>query len=151
MSGLPAAVRVVPAAATRDLRSRVLRAGGALPEDLPDAVHLALAAEGGRVLACGAVRAEPPVVALPGADGPSWRVRGMAVEPDLQGTGLGAQVLDALVAHVAAAGGGLLWCNARTPAQSFYARAGLATAGEVWVDPAIGPHVVMWRRVEPTA
>ena len=152
MSRRPAAVRTVAATDTRDLRSRVLRPAGVLPGDLPDAVHLAwVDAGGGGVLACAVLRAEPPVLALPGAGGPCWRLRGMAVEPARQGTGLGATVLDAVLAHIATAGGGLLWCNARTPAQNFYARAGFASAGDVWVDPEIGPHVVMWRRVEPAS
>ncbi len=64
-----------------------------------------------------------------------------------RGEGAGALVLDALVAHVAAHDGGLLWCNARTPVRSFYERAGFVARGEEWVDPEIGPHVVMWRRV----
>ena len=43
--------------------------------------------------------------------------------------------------------GGVLWCNARTPARAFYERAGLVVRGAEWVDPEIGPHVVMWRRL----
>jgi predicted GNAT family N-acyltransferase len=67
----------------------------------------------------------------------------MATEEDRRGTGVGAQVLDALVAHCREHGGGELWCNARTPARSFYRRAGFTEVGEEWVDPEIGPHVRM--------
>ena len=57
--------------------------------------------------------------------------------------------LAAVVAHVAGRGGGLLWANARIPAQRFYEREGWVTRGEPWDDPVIGPHVVMLRPVEP--
>ena len=142
-------VERVDPAVTRPLRQRVLRPLGTLGADPADAVAYAARSEQGQVVGCAVVRAEPPVVPLPGADGPAWRLRGMAVDPELQGRGVGRPVLDAVVAHVAAAGGGLLWCNARTPAQSFYARAGFAAVGEVWDEGDIGPHVVMWRTVAP--
>jgi ribosomal protein S18 acetylase RimI-like enzyme len=71
----------------------------------------------------------------------------MATDPAYRGRGVGAAVLEALVAHARAGGGGVLWCNARVPAQRFYERAGLQTRGEPWEDPEIGPHVLMWRRL----
>ena len=43
----------------------------------------------------------------------TWRLRGMATRPDAQGQGIGSSVLRAVFDHVAAAGGDLLWCNAR--------------------------------------
>jgi predicted GNAT family N-acyltransferase len=81
----------------------------------------------------------------PGQDG--WRLRGMASAPDARGTGIGRALLDACVAHVAAAGGGELWCNARTPALPFYAKAGFEVISEPFDIPGIGPHVVMRRWV----
>jgi predicted GNAT family N-acyltransferase len=45
-------------------------------------------------------------------------------------------------------GGGLLWCNARVPAINLYRRGGFVEHGEMWEDPDIGPHVVMWRLVQ---
>jgi predicted GNAT family N-acyltransferase len=75
----------------------------------------------------------------------------MATEQRLRGTGIGTKVLEVLVSYVAAHDGGLLWCNARVPAVAFYERGGFRTEGEPWVDPEIGPHVVMWRTVEPAA
>ena len=58
-------------------------------------------------------------------------------------------VLAAVVAHVADAGGALVWCNARVPARRFYERAGFVAHGDEWDDPEIGPHVAMWRPVGP--
>jgi GNAT superfamily N-acetyltransferase len=80
---------------------------------------------------------------------PGWRLRGMATEPDLRSRGIGSAVLARVIEHVARLGGGLLWCNARIPAQQFYEREGFITRGESWVDPDIGPHIVMHRQVDP--
>jgi predicted GNAT family N-acyltransferase len=60
-------------------------------------------------------------------------------------------VLDASVAHVAAQGGGELWCNARVPALGFYLRAGFEVEGDEFEIDGIGPHVVVTRTVDPTA
>jgi ribosomal protein S18 acetylase RimI-like enzyme len=71
----------------------------------------------------------------------------MATEPDVRGRGFGALVLDACVAHAAAAGGAELWCNAREPAIGFYRRAGFEVVSEPFEVPGIGSHVVMARRI----
>jgi predicted GNAT family N-acyltransferase len=73
----------------------------------------------------------------------------MATEPELRGQGIGGAVLARVIEHVARLGGGLLWCTARIPAQRFYERAGFVTRGDAWVDPEIGPHIVMHRQVDP--
>jgi GNAT superfamily N-acetyltransferase len=138
-------VREVTAAETAELRREVLRAGRPveLPGDDQPAFHVG-AYDGQRLLGTGNVRVDP---APWDPEVPAWRVRGMATAPDCRGQGVGAAVLEALVAHARAHGGGVLWCNARTPAQAFYERAGLVTRGEPWVDPEIGPHVRMWCRL----
>ena len=100
------------------------------------------------VLAVGVVMPEPPPWDPNGDDG--WRLRGMATRPEARGQGLGGRVLDLLIGHVADEGGGLLWCNARTPALSLYQRAGFQARGEVFELPEIGPHLVMWRTVDPS-
>ena len=85
-----------------------------------------------------------------GAD--AWRLRAMATADGVRGQGLGRQVLDALIDHVAAAGGGLLWCGARIRAIPFYQRAGFSPLGDFYEEPVIGTHVLMWRVVAgPTA
>ena len=40
-----------------------------------------------------------------------------------------------------------MWCNARTPALSLYARAGFQPESEEFEISGIGPHFVMARRV----
>jgi predicted GNAT family N-acyltransferase len=143
----------VPAAATFPLRQRVLRPHErieqlALPgDDDPEACHIAARTAGREVVGTASVRRELPPWQLSAPQ--AWRLRGMATSEELRGLGIGARVLDAVLAHVAVHGGGLLWCNARVPAVPFYSRAGFSTCGEPWMDPDIGPHVAMWRQVEP--
>ncbi|MCA1690793.1 MAG: GNAT family N-acetyltransferase [Actinobacteria bacterium] len=81
------------------------------------------------------------------AEGPGWRLRGMASSPEVRGRGVGRALLHACVEHVARRGGGELWCNARMPAVPFYATSGFEVVSEQFDIPDIGPHVVMRRMV----
>jgi predicted GNAT family N-acyltransferase len=145
-------VEAVPAAITFRLRQRVLRTHEqprqmALPgDDDSDTCHVAALTASDEVVSTANVRREPPPWKPSAEEG--WRVRGMATTEELRGQDIGARLLDAALAHVAARGGGLVWCNARVPAQRFYSRAGFETRGEPWEDTDLGPHVVMWRYVE---
>lgn len=143
-------LRTVTAADTADLRREVLRGGRpvALPGDSEQAFHLG-AYDGTTLVGTGNVRREPaPWATDPQeAAGPAWRIRGMATAPAYRSRGVGTLVLEGLLAHVRADGGGLVWFNARTPAQRFYERAGFVTRGEPWEDPEIGPHVSMWAQI----
>ena len=71
----------------------------------------------------------------------------MATEPELRGHGIGNAVLNALLDHVTARGGGLAWCSARLAAVNFYRRAGFVTRGEPFEEPFIGLHVFMLKEV----
>lgn len=141
-------LREIKPADSADLRREVLRGGRPvpLPGDEAPAFHVGVYDEG-VLVATGNIR-PAPAPWLPDDESTgrgSWRVRGMATDPASRGRGAGAMVLEALVAHARERGGRVLWCNARTPAQRFYERAGLETRGEPWLEPEIGPHVVMWR------
>jgi GNAT superfamily N-acetyltransferase len=140
--------RVLPAE-TYPLRQRVLRPGQPVqsvrfPVD-DDPATAAFAARGpdGTVIGSTIVYPEPCPWARdrPGA----WRLRGMATEPGRRDHGIGARVLAAALDHIVGQDGRLVWCNARTPAQRFYERAGFVTHGDGWLDPDLGPHVAMWR------
>ncbi len=76
-----------------------------------------------------------------------WQIRGMAVAEDRRGTGLGTQVLSALVEHVAFSGGGLVWCRARTRAVSLYERNGFMVHGRPVEDEVAGAQVLMARLI----
>jgi GNAT superfamily N-acetyltransferase len=80
----------------------------------------------------------------PEPDGPGhWRLRGMAVDPDHQGTGAGAALIERVRDFVQRSGGGLIWCNARLTAEGFYDKRGFIRAGDPWEEPGTGPHVRM--------
>ncbi len=70
---------------------------------------------------------------------PSWQLRGMAVLPALQGSGVGRALIGAVHAEVDAP----MWCNARENVVSFYARNGWRKVGEPFDIEPIGPHVRM--------
>ncbi|MGO9198177.1 MAG: GNAT family N-acetyltransferase [Acidimicrobiales bacterium] len=138
------------------LRQQVLRPHQRVDEmallgsEHPDSVVIgAVVSASGEVVGTAAVAPEEPGAAMDDVlpPGRRWRLRSMATRPDLRGSGIGAVVLAAAMQHVTEHGGGVVWCSARTPALSFYERAGFVTFGEEWVDPLIGPHVMMWRSV----
>jgi GNAT superfamily N-acetyltransferase len=150
-------VELVPAAVTWELRQAVLRphqkvADQRLADDDGPLTAAIAATEGDVVVGTGRVAPEAPPSALAHrvvAGTTSWRLRAMAVSPDRRSQGIGGLVVARLIDHVAGHGGGLLWCNARLPATSFYARDGFMPEGDPWEEPDIGPHVLMWRTVEP--
>jgi predicted GNAT family N-acyltransferase len=148
----------VPASATWELRQAVLRPHETINQlALPDDDELSTGSfaainENEEVVATVRVApASPPfsVHTYASTDSLSWRVRGMATREDVRNLGIGSAVLSRAVQHVAEHGGGLLWCNVRVPAVNLYRRASFVEHGDVWEDPDIGPHVVMWRLVPP--
>ena len=151
----PRAVVVRPVAAShiRPLRQEVLRPGepqdaSVYPgDDDAGTVHFgAYLAE--RLVGIASLYRE---ARLSGSHGRAWRLRGMASAPDVRRQGVGRALLAACVHHVAGHGGGELWCNARTPAVDFYARAGFDVVSDSFEIPGIGPHVVMRRHVPASA
>jgi GNAT superfamily N-acetyltransferase len=147
-------IRRVKASETFPLRQRVLRPHQTVDEmslpgdDDADTGHFA-AVEDGEVVGTASVRRETAPWAPDLA--PAWRLRGMATAEGRRSQGVGAALVAAVVEHVRGHGGGLLWCNARMPAVSFYQRAGFVIRGESWVDPIIGPHIAMEKMVEIAA
>jgi GNAT superfamily N-acetyltransferase len=118
--------------------------------DHPDAVVMAaVVTASGEVVGTAAVTPEeaPADLGRVLPPGRAWRLRSMATRPDLRSSGVGAGVLGAVIEHVAAHGGGTLWCSARVPAAAFYERAGFERFGDEWIAEHIGPHVMMWRAV----
>lgn len=149
---MPVRIERVNAAETFALRQRVLRPHQRVEElslpgdDDPDAGHFA-AVDDGAIIGTASVRRETAPWAADRQR--SWRLRGMATAEGRRNEGIGAELVRAVVDHVRQYGGGLLWCNARTPAVSFYQRAGFVTRGDAWDDPAIGPHIAMELSVAP--
>jgi GNAT superfamily N-acetyltransferase len=134
------AVHAVPAAAVRPLRQSVLRPTRTVEsliydgDDDPEALHVV------RYDAQGAVIGIATIVPDAAA---SWRIRGMAVHPDHRSQGIGQLLISACLDHARARPCQRIWCNARTPALSFYLRNGFTGVGDVFELPEIGPHLVM--------
>ncbi|HKH88890.1 MAG TPA: GNAT family N-acetyltransferase [Acidimicrobiales bacterium] len=155
-------IEAVEPSRTYVLRQQVLRPNltveqmaevGVFGDDGPDTgIYGAIDTASGELVGTGNVRREPPPseleAAVPEAGTDPWRLRGMATREDLRSHGIGKQVLDACIGHVAARGGGFLWCNARVGARRFYARAGFSEWGDEFESFGV-QHVVMWRLVEP--
>ena len=148
-----AVVAIVAVELVRPLRQSVLRPGRPVEEsvfpgdDDPRTVHVGARLDrGGDVVAVGSLLAEAPPWPVPDEVATRcWRIRGMATRPDLRGQGVGAAVLHELLRRAELAGGALVWCNARVPALSFYARAGFTPVGAPFEAPGIGPHQAMQR------
>jgi GNAT superfamily N-acetyltransferase len=148
----------VPAADTFPLRRAVLRPLqrpeelALADDDRPSTATFAAIDGDGEIVGTGRVGLDPPPSSLGGevhGGRAAWRLRGMATREDARNAGVGSAVLGRVIHHVAEHGGGLLWCNARVPALTLYRRAGFAEHGQVWEDPDIGPHLVMWRTIDP--
>lgn len=140
------AVEEVGVEATFDLRARVLREGVPDPDvrfasdDDPSALHLALCDEDHRPVAVASI-VPAATERRPGRR--AWRLRGMAVEPALQGRGLGAQLLEAVVERCRAAGAEVVWADGRDSALGFYRRHGWSVEGEGYDKVGIPHHTVV--------
>ncbi|MBR0872583.1 GNAT family N-acetyltransferase [Bradyrhizobium tropiciagri] len=77
---------------------------------------------------------------------PDGHIGRMAVLKSARGTGVGARVLDALMAKAAELGYPRLILNAQTHAEQFYARVGFERVGEEFEEAGI-PHIEMRKRL----
>lgn len=73
-----------------------------------------------------------------------YRLRAMATDPDVRGLGLGAKIIDAVIAELKNKNVKLLWCDARLIATGFYEKQNFRVLGGVYDVPKIGPHKLMY-------
>lgn len=64
----------------------------------------------------------------------SWQFRKFATRTEMQGRGLGTELLKWILEYVKSKGATELWCNARVNALGFYQRQGLSAFGSTWHD-----------------
>lgn len=120
------------------LRWRVLRAGRPVEaaqyaaDHQPDTRHWRYQDADDRIVGCATVQRAP----FPDGEGPAWQLRGMAVDEDLQGMGIGGEVLVGVMADVAEP----IWCNARVRAVPFYQTHGWVVVSDAFEVPDVGPH-----------
>ncbi len=140
-------IRRITAAETRQLRQQVLRPKRRPEEqvypndDVPDALHTGAFHDGKLVGIATVFRDAPPGETQPRA----WRLRGMAVLPEMQGQGVGRALVEFCVAHIRAHDGDVLWCNGRTSARAFYESVGFRATGAEFDVPVSGAHFVFRR------
>lgn len=139
-------IKQVPAADVYPLRHRVLRPRRTLADCVWAQDSDADTAHFGAILDHEIVGIASIALCPREGDPPNtWRLRGMATKPELQGQGIGAKVLTTCLEHAKSRGGALMWCNARTTALAFYRRHGFETVGDEFETPGVGPHYVMVR------
>lgn len=134
----------------RRLRGKVLRPGlpaelSVYPSDaLPDAQHFAAWFDN-QVVGVASIFREQ----LKGFENEkSWRLRGMAVDPNFQGKGIGKQILRECLNFIEQFDAELLWCNGRAAALGFYRSLGFKTVGAEFDIPPSGAHFVMILQLE---
>lgn len=136
----------------RPLRTRILRphfpAGKFAVyegDDRADTRHFAVK-DGSTIVGCATYMNWPS----PAHHGePAMRLRGMAVDAEYQGLGVGRRLLEVSMVRLAVLEPehDILWCNARVHAIDFYEKLGFVTHGDEFEVAGIGPHVVMWRKL----
>lgn len=128
------------------LRVKVLRKGTPVthcryPEDeLPDVVHLAIFKDDVAIATSTWFSKECPE--QPGVS--AVQLKGMAVDDDLQGSGLGALLVDAGLSLARSRDAAIVWARARDSALGFYERLGFEPVGNGFIDEPTGmPHHIV--------
>jgi predicted N-acetyltransferase YhbS len=130
-----------------DFRRRILRTPLGLdftPEQLAKEqadIHIAAYLDG-ELVGC------VVLTAIDGAQGPVAQLRQMAVDPDRQGRGIGAQILGFAEKLAAERGRREIILHARETATSFYEKTGYVPTGEILTEVTI-PHRTMVKRLAP--
>ncbi len=149
----PHVVEEVEVHVVRPLRHSGLRPGQ--PEEsvhyksdeLDSARHFVVRDDAHEVIGVGSMHSENRVAGHPPHRTPGLRVRGMAVEPEWRGKGIGSAILTQMVEIAKADGVAEVWANARVDALGIYARAGFKELSSEFEIPGIGKHVVIARAV----
>jgi predicted GNAT family N-acyltransferase len=153
VSAAAVTVEEVAAEVTYELRGAILRPNGGeitWPGDEDAATfHLAARTPEGRVV--GIVRFSPAPCPWRPLASAAWQLRGMATDATVRGSGAGRAMVEDGLERVAARGGDLVWCDARTSAAGFYWRMGFTAVTDEFDKPGIGPHVGMVRELTPGA
>ncbi|MGZ3692509.1 MAG: GNAT family N-acetyltransferase [Pseudobdellovibrio sp.] len=77
----------------------------------------------------------------------SYRLRGMATDPDFQQKGLGRKIIMAAEEMLKQKNCDLLWFNARVSAEGFYQKLGYTALPEIFNIDTIGAHKVMYKKL----
>lgn len=83
------------------------------------------------------------------SDRKQYRLRAMATDPEVRGSGAGAAIVEYALDLISAKGYDVLWCDARKVALGFYERMGFDRIDEWYEVRNIGPHQLMFYRFNP--
>jgi predicted GNAT family N-acyltransferase len=142
----------ISAPETRALRHSVLRPHRPLSECVypydtaPDALHIGCFLNE-QLIGVGSILPDPRKDA---SQPTNWRIRGMAVQEEMRGSGMGGKILQALIDHASAQSlPAEIWCHARANARSFYIRFGFTQESDLFEVPYLGPYVLMVKTLHP--
>ncbi len=133
-------VAALPTESILPLRKKVLRDGTPSQDprysedDLPGTVHLAAVTDDRIVGTSTWLPREYPH----GPGVPAVQLKGMAVDHNLQSSGIGALLLGHGIEEARRNGAQLVWARARDSALAFYERNGFTVEGEAFMDDATG-------------
>ena len=81
-------------------------------------------------------------------EGVGYQLRGMATIEKYRGQGLGNQLLNFAIVYLRGQKVNYLWCNARKVALQFYHNTGFEIISDEFDVPNIGPHHVMYVKIQ---
>lgn len=142
-------IKVIKADETFELRKKVLRKGIDLPfrfdgDDSPETIHVGYFDVNKRLK--GVLTLIPRSLETPEIIA-SIQLRGMAVDHDVQGTGLGSKLLKWSFNYLKESGYDSIWCNARVKAYAFYQRNGFMHLNREFEIEQIGLHDIMYKKL----
>ena len=77
-----------------------------------------------------------------------YRLRAMATLEEFRHLGAGRQVVNFAERKIKDIGVEFLWCKGRTTVQEYYEKLGFKRHGETFDYPPIGPHIIMYKRLQ---
>lgn len=89
------------------------------------------------------------VVSLFQNDG-AFQFRKLAVDPSVQGMGIGSELLNYITRYAVENGGTMIWCNARTTAINFYLKHGFIATGRTYSKKGID-YEIMEKAITPAS
>ena len=143
-------IKFIPVEDVLAIRNEVLREGKLTldecrwPSDaLPQAFHLGYYV--GEELAC--IASFHPQ-AYGDFTGTGYQLRGMATIPKYRGQGIGNLLMNFAITYLRGQKVNYLWCNARKKAVQFYLNLGFEVISPEFEQPNIGPHYVMYVKIQ---
>jgi GNAT superfamily N-acetyltransferase len=80
--------------------------------------------------------------------GNGYQLRGMATIDEYRGKGFGNQLLNFAIVYLRGQKANYVWCNARKSARQFYLNMGFEVISPEFDVPNIGPHYVMYVKIQ---